>query len=91
LKNNTFSEAMKKEFGNHLPRSAAFKTKEGHWAVPTQKYTLGIVSYEYLFLNSTPWSPQESYEYDKSKDIPVHSDGACHYIFVEKFLLITIS
>jgi hypothetical protein len=38
-----FPEAMKKEFGNHLPRSAAFKTKEGHWAVPTQKYTLGKV------------------------------------------------
>jgi hypothetical protein len=34
---------MKKEFGNHLPRSAAFKTKEGHLAVPTQKYTLGKV------------------------------------------------
>jgi hypothetical protein len=48
-----FSEAMKKEFGNHLPRSVAFKTKEGHWAVPTQKYTLGTVLNERLFLNST--------------------------------------
>jgi hypothetical protein len=57
-----FSEAMKKEFGNHLPRSAAFKTKEGHWAVPTQKYTLGKLLNERIFLNSTHWSSQEPYE-----------------------------
>lgn len=32
---------MKREFGHHLPKGAGFLTKEGHLAVPTQKYTQG--------------------------------------------------
>ncbi len=40
-----FSDSLKEEFGHHLPKGAGFLTKEGHWAVPTQKYTLGTVCF----------------------------------------------